>query len=146
MIYPPSIPPDKNEPAEEQVYNILKRLDPERYDVFYDRRFVGMRPGERKEYQTDFLVADLGDTGLISSGHVNITTIRTFKGLEADVVFIVDTDKMEKHDKRVLYAQASRARLRLGVFSKSSADCRKGIHLAIININEKSNEVWQKST
>ncbi len=60
MIFPPSFPPGKNEPAEEQVYNILKRLDPERYEVFYDRRFVGMWPGERKEYQIDFLIADLG--------------------------------------------------------------------------------------
>lgn len=60
MIYPPIFPPQKNEPAEEQVYNILKRLYGERYDVFYDRRFVGMRPGERREYQIDFLIADLG--------------------------------------------------------------------------------------
>jgi len=29
----------------------------------------------------------LGDTGLISRGHLNITTIRTIKGLEADLVF-----------------------------------------------------------
>ena len=49
MIFPPSFPPGKNEPAEEQVYNILKRLDGERYEVFYDRRFVGMKPGERRE-------------------------------------------------------------------------------------------------
>ena len=60
MIYPPAFPPHKSEPAEQQVFNILKNLDPDRYDVFYDRRFVGMRPGEKKEYQIDFLIADLG--------------------------------------------------------------------------------------
>lgn len=47
-----------------------------------------------------------------------VATIRNFKGLEADVVFILDTNKMEKEDKRVLYTQASRARLWLGVFGK----------------------------
>jgi hypothetical protein len=60
MIYPPSYPPHKTEHAEEQVYHMLKTLDPERYDVFYDRRFAQMRPGERKDYQVDFLIADLG--------------------------------------------------------------------------------------
>ena len=59
MIYPPIFPPGTNEPAEEQVHKILKRLDGERYDVFYGRRFVGMRQGERKDYQIDFLIADL---------------------------------------------------------------------------------------
>jgi len=73
----------KNEPAEKQVYNILKRLDPARYDVFYDRRVVGMRPGERKEDQTDFLVADLGGgrfNGLlvleVKGGIVTLRTVR----------------------------------------------------------------------
>jgi len=60
------------------------------------------------------------ETGRISPNHVNITTIRTFKGLEADVVFILDTDKMEKQDKRVLYTQASRARLWLGVMGEEN--------------------------
>ena len=133
MIYPPTYPPHKTEHAEEQVYQILKTLDPDRYDVFYDRRFAQMRPGERRDYQVDFLIADLGvtksfgkypiamiskDTGQTSAEHVNVATIRNFKGLEADVVFILDTDKMEKEDKRVLYTQASRARLWLGVFGK----------------------------
>ena len=74
MIYPPIFPPHKNEPAEEQVYNILKKLDGERYDVFYDRRFVGMRPGERKEYQIDFIIADLG------GGRFNALLVLEVKG------------------------------------------------------------------
>lgn len=58
------------------------------------------------------------DTGHISPNHVNVTRIRTFKGLEADMVFIADTDKLETQDKKVLYTQASRARLWLGVLEK----------------------------
>ena len=49
---------------------------------------------------------------------VNYTTINTFKGLEADIVFIVDTDKIplkQKHEK--LYTEASRARHKLYVLS-----------------------------
>lgn len=41
---------------------------------------------------------------------VNYTTINTFKGLEADIVFIIDTDKVENPDYKVLYTQASRAK------------------------------------
>ena len=58
------------------------------------------------------------DTGLISPNHVNITNIHNFKGLEADMVFILDTDKMKNQDKRLLYTQASRARLWLGVMER----------------------------
>jgi hypothetical protein len=74
MIYPPEFPPNKGNPAEEQVFNILKMLDPDRYDVFYDRRFVGMQPGEKKEYQADFLVADL------SGGRFNALLVMEVKG------------------------------------------------------------------
>ncbi len=59
MIYPPFFPPDKQEPSEEQVYNTLKKLDMQRYDVFYNRRFVGMHPGEKKNYEIDFIIVDL---------------------------------------------------------------------------------------
>ncbi len=55
---------------------------------------------------------------MLLHNHVNITRIRTFKGLEADMVFIADTDKMETPDKKVLYTQASRAWLWLGVMEK----------------------------
>ena len=74
MIYPPHFPSHKNEPAEEQVYNILKTLDPERYDVFYDRKFSGMRPGEKKDYQIDFLIADL------KGGRFNALLVLEVKG------------------------------------------------------------------
>ena len=74
MIYPPTYPPHKTEHAEEQVYQILKTLDADRYDVFYDRRFAQMRPGERKDYQVDFLIADLG------GGRFNALLVLEVKG------------------------------------------------------------------
>ncbi|TVQ06841.1 MAG: hypothetical protein EA361_19070 [Bacteroidetes bacterium] len=49
---------------------------------------------------------------------VNITRISTFKGLEADRVFMADTDKMETRDKKVIYTHASRAKLWLRVMGK----------------------------
>lgn len=74
MIYPPVFPPDHGEPAEEQVYNHLKTLDPERYDVFYHRRFVGMKTGESKDYEVDFIIADLG------GGRFNALLVLEVKG------------------------------------------------------------------
>ena len=56
------------------------------------------------------------DTGHLSPDAVNYTRIRTFKGLEADVVFILDTHKMADGDYKTAYTQASRARMLLGVF------------------------------
>jgi len=60
----------------------------------------------------------LDNKGRFQRDAVNYTTINTFKGLEADIVFIVDTDKIplkQKHEK--LYTEASRARHKLYVLS-----------------------------
>jgi ribosomal protein L19E len=56
--------------------------------------------------------------GRLNPKAVNYTGINTFKGLEADVVMIIDTDKVENPDYRVLYTQASRAKYLLYVFVK----------------------------
>lgn len=56
--------------------------------------------------------------GNLNPKAVNYTTINTFKGLEADVVFIIDTDKVTNPDYKVLYTQASRAKYLLYVFKK----------------------------
>ena len=58
-------------------------------------------------------------SGRLDKRVVNYTSINTFKGLEADVVFIIDTDKPIKPDYKVLYTQASRAKVLLCVFEKS---------------------------
>ena len=58
----------------------------------------------------------LDNKGRFQRDAVNYTTISTFKGLEADIVFIVDADKIpleQKHEK--LYTEASRARHKLYV-------------------------------
>lgn len=57
--------------------------------------------------------------GRMNPKAVNYTTINTFKGLEADVVFIIDTDKVENPDYKVLYTQASRAKYLLYIFVKN---------------------------
>ena len=57
--------------------------------------------------------------GRLNPKAVNYTTINTFKGLEADVVMIIDTDKVENPDYQVLYTQASRAKYLLYVFVKN---------------------------
>ena len=58
----------------------------------------------------------LDNKGRFERDAVNYTTINTFKGLEADIVFVVDADKIplaQKHEK--LYTEASRARHKLYV-------------------------------
>lgn len=57
--------------------------------------------------------------GRLNPKAVNYTGINTFKGLEADVVMIIDTDKVENPDYQVLYTQASRAKYLLYVFVKN---------------------------
>ena len=66
MIYPPSFPLDVDNPAEQRVYNILKKLDQVSYDIFYSRRFSAVLKGERSEYQADFIIADIRNDKLHS--------------------------------------------------------------------------------
>ena len=60
----------------------------------------------------------LDNKGRFQKDAINYTSINTFKGLEADIVFIVDADKIpleQKHEK--LYTEASRAKHKLYVLS-----------------------------
>lgn len=50
-----------------------------------------------------------GRTGELEKRSVNYSSIRTFKGLEVDILFIIDTDKVIQNNK-MLYTQASRAK------------------------------------
>jgi superfamily I DNA/RNA helicase len=60
----------------------------------------------------------LDNKGRFQRDAINYTTINTFKGLEADIVFIVDADKiLLKHKHEKLYTQASRAKHKLYVLS-----------------------------
>jgi len=60
----------------------------------------------------------LDNKGRFQRDAINYTSINTFKGLEADIVFVVDVDKIpleQKHEK--LYTEASRAKHKLYVLS-----------------------------
>ena len=61
----------------------------------------------------------LGSVGVLSDNHINYAHISSFKGLEADIVFIIDTDKVKSYDEKLLYTQASRAKYKLYIFEKS---------------------------
>lgn len=60
----------------------------------------------------------LGNNGVLSDTNINYTHIRTFKGLEANIVIIIDTDK-GYCDENMLYTQASRGKHVLCIFKKS---------------------------
>ena len=58
-------------------------------------------------------------SGRLGSRAVNYTSINTFKGLEADVVMIIDTDKPKETNMKMLYTQASRAKSILYITDKT---------------------------
>lgn len=62
-------------------------------------------------------VRKLGDYGNLINNQISYTQINTYKGLEADIVFIIDTDQT---DKTKLYTQASRAKHKLYIFVKKN--------------------------
>ncbi len=65
-----------------------------------------------------FEIKAIDNKGRFQRDAINYTTINTFKGLEADIVFIVDTQLIEKGQKlEKLYTQASRARHKLYILS-----------------------------
>ena len=60
----------------------------------------------------------LDNKGRFQKDAINYTNINTFKGLEADIVFIIDTEKLELNQKQEkLYTQASRARHKLYILN-----------------------------
>ena len=63
-------------------------------------------------------IQSVDNKGRIQRDAINYTTINTFKGLEADIVFVVDTHLILKKNKlEKLYTEASRARHKLYVLS-----------------------------
>lgn len=62
----------------------------------------------------------LDNKGRFQKNTIHYTTINSFKGLEADIVFVIDADKIPSDQKREkLYTQASRAKHKLYVLSSS---------------------------
>lgn len=59
----------------------------------------------------------LDNKGRMKRDAINYTTINTFKGLEADIVFVIDIQKIDKNQRlEKLYTEASRARSKLYLF------------------------------
>lgn len=63
-------------------------------------------------------IKSIDNKGRFQKDCINYTTINTFKGLEADIVFIIDAQKIPvSQQKEKLYTEASRARHKLYVIS-----------------------------
>ena len=92
---------------------------------------VGMRRLEKsclagKAELAGFPVAAIGDDGTAGvPGALRYATPHRFKGLEADVVLLLDVDDSKwSLEPRNLYVSASRARLRLFVFVKEGVELK----------------------
>ncbi len=64
MIYPSQFPSHHPDNAERKVFNALKQLDPNAFEIFWNRTFAGKAKGESDLYEIDFLVFDLRDERL----------------------------------------------------------------------------------
>ncbi len=73
MIYPDEFPNEVSNPAEERVFEALKKLAGD-YDIFYSRRFIGLTERERPEYEIDFIICEPGEALLcieVKGGGIN---------------------------------------------------------------------------
>jgi hypothetical protein len=59
MIYPSEFPLDNTNTAEKTIFDALRRLPSDQYDVYFGRKFSAIEKGEKVEYEIDFLIADL---------------------------------------------------------------------------------------
>ena len=59
MIYPSEFPLDNTNVAEKAVFDALKKLPMDQFDVYFGRKFAAIERGEKVEYEIDFLIADL---------------------------------------------------------------------------------------
>lgn len=83
---------------------------------------VNSTKSESSLYNVDSLagspIKSIDNKGRFDRNSINYTTINTFKGLEADIVFVVDTNLIEENKKlEKLYTEASRARHKLYLLS-----------------------------
>ena len=78
-----------------------------------DIQIVSCAPADRSTYQTN--LSTFGNY-LYNGQEIKFTTCRKFKGLEADMVILVDVDYSVLYDSSMLfYVGASRARLELSI-------------------------------
>ncbi|RCW36782.1 nuclease-related domain-containing DEAD/DEAH box helicase [Marinilabilia salmonicolor] len=95
-----------------------EKIPPERIVIIFNAKKSESCIGKTRKFGKYSIEAVDRKTGKPAPGKVNYTTINTFKGLEADVVFIIDTDKVENPDYKILYTQASRAKYLLYILIK----------------------------
>lgn len=68
-----------------------------------------------------YKVLSLDNKARFSRDKIHYTTINTFKGLEADIVFIVDTNKIDTRSyKQTIYTEASRAKHKLYLLTNNN--------------------------
>lgn len=85
-----------------------------------DIQIVSCAPADRSTYQTNLSVSG---NYLYNGQEIKFTTCRKFKGLEADMVILVDVDYSVLHDNNMLfYVGASRARLELCILCNLNDD------------------------
>ena len=89
-----------NEEKIDQNQILILLNSPKKESSIADLEVIGNRP-----------LKPLDNKGRFQNNAINYTTINTFKGLEADVVFIIDIDKIKEENKtKLLYTEASRAK------------------------------------
>jgi len=59
MHYPSEFPLENTKKAEKVVFDALRRLPTDDFDVYFGRKFSAIEKGEKVEYEIDFLIADL---------------------------------------------------------------------------------------
>ena len=85
-----------------------------------DIQIVSCAPTDKSTYQTNL---SFSGNYLYNGKEIKFTTCRKFKGLEADMVILVDVDYSVLHDNYMLfYVGASRARLELSIICNLDDD------------------------
>ena len=92
-------------------------IDPDQILVLLNSPKSDSCLNETKKVGT-FPIKSLDNKGRLQRDAINYTTINTFKGLEADIVFVVDTQLISEENKlEKLYTEASRARFKLYILA-----------------------------
>jgi superfamily I DNA/RNA helicase len=113
--------------TEEQKYLLdeIKSLTRE-HDIASDQILILLNSGKSDSCIAETVkigkleIKGIDNKGRFQRDAINYTTINTFKGLEADIVFVVDVDQIPD-DKKLekLYTETSRARFKLYVLCKA---------------------------
>ncbi|WP_282018186.1 NERD domain-containing protein [Salegentibacter mishustinae] len=114
-----SHPEQQIEFLENEISNLLKKEK-----VAVDQILILLNSKKAESSLSDskkiagYSLKALDNKARFQSDSINYTTINTFKGLEADIIFVVDSNLIDENKKpEKLYTQASRARHKLYAFS-----------------------------